>query len=400
MIDNILLILFLLLLTAKILGGIFQKMGLDSSIGELLTGIIFGTSFLHLIEASAIEDFAIIGSVLILFVAGMKQKDIDKIYQDHKALVLGIFLLFSTTILMTLFFYYIPPYFDVEFTLIQSLIFGIAFAIIDIGVPAKVLISKNLIDTPLGKMTLRSSIINIISGLFLFTFLTVFISASVTDLLYKIGGVLLFVLITFLLVYMLSKTSKYIVRSYIEEAELSLALIAVLALAYFTETIGFSSILGAFIAGVVIARLPFAESTSFLHKIKSLSFGLFVPLFFVWFGLEINIAHILEYFWLAMLIFLVYISIRFIISYIFMKKNKFASPGLASSSLLSVDIESLIVLIVAIRLGFFANDLPLTLFAPSVLLSTLLIVLLVAVFSKWELKKTSPLRKKTSSHKT
>lgn len=396
MIENILLILFLLLFTAKVMGAIFQRMGLDSSIGELLTGIIFGTSFLQLVEAHAIEDFAIIGSVLILFVAGMKQKDIDKIYQDHKALFLGISLLISTTILMTLFFYYVPPYFDVTFTFVQSLILGIAFAIIDIGVPAKVLISKNLIDTPLGKMTLRSSIVNIITGLFLFTFLTVFISASVTDLLYKLGGVVLFVIATFVLVYILSKSAKYLVRSYIEEAELSLALLAVLALAYFTETIGFSSILGAFVAGVIIARLPFGETSSFVHKIKSISFGLFVPLFFVWFGLEINIANIIEYFWLAMLIFLVYIAIRFVFAFIFMKKNKFATPGLASSSLLSVDIESLIVLIVAIRLGFFATDLPLTLFAPSVLFSTLLIVLLVAAFSKWELKGTLLKKKKLS----
>ena len=384
MIGNILLILLLILVFAKLLGAIFEKIGLDSTLGELLTGIILGPSLLNIVHAESIEAFAIIGSVLILFVAGMKQQDIEKIYQDKPALKIGLTLLIVTGIIMTAFFYFIPAFFGIKFTVFQALILGLAFAVVDIGVPAKVLISKGLINLPVGRITIRSSIVNILVGLLLFTIATVFISPNLHDILFKAGGIILFLAITVGIVYFLTKISKFVMKLHIEEAEFSLALIMVLALAYITEVIGFSSVVGAFLAGVLIAKMPFAETRSFEDKIKSISFGLFIPLFFVWFGLEIHLAEIWKHIILAVLIFLAYASIRFFITYAYMKKYKLKMPALISSSMLSVDVESLVIIMVALQLGIFLTDIPLTLFAPSVFFSTFFIVLLVAIFSKIE----------------
>lgn len=387
MIENILLLLLIILLTAKLIGSLFERIGLDSTIGELLTGVIFGPSVLNVIHAESIEIFAVIGSVLILFVAGMKQQDIGEIYKDKPALRIGLTLLVATAIIMTAFFYFIPKYFGLEFGIFQALILGLAFAVVDIGVPAKVLISKGLINRPLGRITIRSAIVNIIIGLLLFTIATLFINPTLTDIAIKAGGILLFLAITIGLIYFLSKISKFVMKLHVEEGEFSMALILVLALAYMTEVIGFSSVLGAFIAGVLIARTPFAETRSFSDKIKSISFGLFIPLFFVWFGLEINLAEIWKHIILAVLIFLTYASLRFIITYVHLRKYKMKMPALISSSMLSVDVESLVILMVALQLGIFLTDIPLTLFAPSVFFSTFFIVLLVAIFSKIEKPK-------------
>lgn len=384
MIQNILLILLVLILSAKIIGSIFEKIGLDSTIGELLTGIVLGSSMLNIVEAKSIEAFAIIGSVLILFIAGMKQQDIEEIYKDKPAIKIGLTLLIVTATIMGLFFYFIPRYFGIDFNLFQAIILGLAFAIVDVGVPAKVLISKGLINLPVGKIAVRSSIINIITGLFLFTIVTLLVSPNLKDIAIKTIGILLFLVLTVVLVYSLSKISKFVMRLHIEEAEFSLALVLVLALAYITEVIGFSSVLGAFIAGVLVARMPFAETRSFSDKIKSISFGLFVPLFFVWFGLEINLVEIWKYVILAALIFFVYTSTRFVITYTYMKKYNLKMPYLLSSLMLSLDVESLVILMVALQLGIFVTNIPLTLLAPSVFFSTVLIVLLVALFSKME----------------
>jgi len=270
--------------------------------------------------------------------------------------------------------------------LMQALVMGLAFSIVDVGVPAKVLISKGLMNFPIGRITVRSSIINIITGLFLFTLLTVLISPNLYNIGLKFGGILLFVALAICLVYFLSRISRFVMKLHIEEAEFSLSLILVLALAYLTEIIGFSNVLGAFIAGVLIAQTPFAETHSFSDKIKSISFGLFIPLFFVWFGLEINLADIWQNIILAVLIFVAYTSIRFITTYLFMKKMKLRMPALISSSMLSVDIESLVILMIALQIGIFTTNIPLTLFAPSVFFSTFFIVVLVALFSKIESK--------------
>ena len=159
----------------------------------------------------------------------------------------------------------------------------------------------------------------------------------------------------------------------------------VLGLAYFTELIGFSSVFGAFVAGMAVSRIPFSENKSFSDKIKSISFGLFVPLFFVWFGLEINIMEIFKHIFLAVIIFISYVLLRFAIMYYFMKRDKLEMAAITSISILSVDVESLVVILVAIKLGIFTDDSPLTLFAPSVFFSTLLIVALITFLSR---KKT------------
>lgn len=387
MIENILLVLLVALLSAKLLGGLSQKIGLDSSIGELITGIVLGSFALNLIEARQIETFALLGSVLILFVAGLKQNDIAEVFEDKKAMQIGIVMLLATTAIMTAFFYFVLKMFGMQFSFIQSLVLGIAFAIIDIGVPAKIFISKGLIALPIGKITIRSAIINILAGLALFTIVTLFFNPSLVNVALKLVQIFLFVVITVLLVYFLSNISRFVFRLHVEEAEISLALVLVLALAYFSDLIGFSSVLGAFIAGAIVARLPYAETTSFSQKIKSLAFGLFIPLFFVWFGLEIDLGYILKNIGVVLLIFIVYALVRFAAMYAFMNKYKIKTKGLISSSMLSVDVESLVILLVATQLGIFIDDVPLSLFAPSVFLSTLIIVLLVAFFSRAELKK-------------
>ncbi|MFH1133259.1 MAG: cation:proton antiporter [Nanoarchaeota archaeon] len=395
MLDNILLILVLLILCAKLIGSLFERIGLDSTIGELLTGIAFGPSVLNLVSTESIESFAIIGSVLILFVAGLKQRDILEITKDKPAVALGIRMLFLTAVPMALFFYAVPPLFHVQFTLLQAVVLGLAFAIIDVGVPAKVLIGKGLISTPVGKVTIRAAIVNIMLGLLLFTIPTLFMGANLLTLEIKAIGMALFLGITVLLVLFLSKVSRFVMKVHIEEAEFSLAIILVLALSYLTELIGFSSILGAFIAGAIVARMPFAETRSFSAKVTSISFGLFVPLFFVWFGLSIHLAEIWKSLGLALLIFVAYSGLRFAIAYGYLKKKGYGMPALIASSMLSVDVESLVILMVAMTLGIFSTAMPLTLFAPSVLLSTLLIVVLVAAFSRTpqKINKAAALRK-------
>ena len=88
-------------------------------------------------------------------------------------------------------------------------------------------------------------------------------------------------------------------------------------------------------------------------------------------------------------------SIRFVLTYYLIKKNKLDHPLLVSSSMLSVDVESLVVLIIAMKIGIFSNSIPLSLFAPSVLLSTLFIVLMISAISFFD-KKKSPVAAKSN----
>ena len=66
-ISNVLLSLFTLLIVSVILGEIFERIKLDAVVGYLIAGLLLGPSVLNWISPHAIEDFAIIGAILILF---------------------------------------------------------------------------------------------------------------------------------------------------------------------------------------------------------------------------------------------------------------------------------------------------------------------------------------------
>jgi len=380
MIENILLILLILLLGAKIVGTIFEKIGLDSTIGQLVVGIVLGPSVFNLIHPDSVEAFAIIGSILILFIAGLKQRGITEIYKDKPSLKMGLWLLVIPLVFMTVFFYFASSYFGITLTILQSLILALAFSIVDIGVPAKVMLQNRLINKPVGRIAVRSSIVNIIAGLLLFVIFTLFIDFNVTLISFRVVAIALFFLATVLLVYFLARIARFVRKLHIHEAEFSLAIILILALAYLTEIIGFTSVLGAFLAGVLISLVPFAETRSFSSKIESLSFGLFIPLFFVWFGLTVNLTEVWKHLGFAILIFLVYAIPRFIITFVGARKMK--ERSVMSASMLSVDVESLVVIVVALQFGIFTTTTPLALFATVVVIGMFVHLVLTKFFSR------------------
>jgi len=73
----------------------------------------------------------------------------------------------------------------------------------------------------------------------------------------------------------------------VEEAQFSLAIIIILMFAWLAGQFGLSSIIGAFFAGVILSKSSVFENHTFVEKISSLSYGLFVPVFFAFTGSQL-----------------------------------------------------------------------------------------------------------------
>ncbi len=70
---NFFLILFLILIVARILGELFARFGIPSVLGELFTGILLGSSILGIVHPNEIlKILAEIGIILLLFEVGME----------------------------------------------------------------------------------------------------------------------------------------------------------------------------------------------------------------------------------------------------------------------------------------------------------------------------------------
>ena len=117
--------------------------------------------------------------------------------------------------------------------------------------------------------------------------------------------------------------------------------------------------------------------------------GLFIPLFFAWFGLELQLfgeEGIIANIGVGLFLFAISCLAKFSYTYLYCKLKKIKAPGLVASSMLSIDVESLIILVLAINIGIFTGNEILSIFAPSVLLTTILVTVLIKIFLKIEKK--------------
>ena len=390
-ISNVLLSLFAVLASSLILGEIFERLGLDAVIGYIIAGLLLGPSVLGWVSPHAMEEFAIIGAVLILFLAGLKEEDASALYKNKTAMMMGLGLLVFGFVII--FGVLSTPLMSLvagkSYTFVQIAFLALAYAVVDLGVPAKMLMSKRLLNTEFGQMVFNGAVINVIAGLSLLTLFTLFFTPELGAIASKFIGVIAFMALFMGLFWIVSRFGKYMILLESEEAQFTLTMALVLLMAFLTESLGFSNILGAFLAGIIISRSTFSGTRSFVDRFKAVSMGLFVPLFFAWFGLELVLsgeAGIIANIIPALIFFGLSCVLKFSYTYVYSKIKKIPAPGLVSSSMLSLDVETLIILILAIEIGVFEGTEMLSIFAPSVLLTTILVAVLVKVFMKLEAK--------------
>ena len=72
-IELVLLHIAVLLISAKILGELFERVGLSSIIGEVLAGIIVGPSLLKIVAPSEIMNIiSTLGILFLMFIIGLQ----------------------------------------------------------------------------------------------------------------------------------------------------------------------------------------------------------------------------------------------------------------------------------------------------------------------------------------
>ena len=72
--ENLLLSFLAIYLFYIIIGELFERVGINELIGQITAGVILGGSLLNFVNPDLIEPFALIGSVLILYTAGINKK--------------------------------------------------------------------------------------------------------------------------------------------------------------------------------------------------------------------------------------------------------------------------------------------------------------------------------------
>ena len=370
----------LLLFASFIVGEIFERIGIESIIGYIVTGLVLGPSILDMIQPGTVKGFATIGASLVLFQAGLREENVVEIFRHRKGLQLGLGVLAGSFVfILGLLLVFGETFLPYE-SLTAFVYLALGYAIVDIGVPSKIMLSKGLLRSETGKYTVKSSVINVTVGLLALTGLVI-INSSVSTLFMKVGGIVAFAVVFYIMHEFIHRIDDYIIMMEETEAQFAITFALLLGLSYATEVIGLSTVLGAFFAGILVSRSEFSDSRAFQEKIQAIGLGLFIPIFFAWFGLGLNINSIIANIEAATFLF---VLSTFGIGYVTSRLHSMDDSFMIASSLLSLDIETLVVLLIGIDMGIFGGEI-LQIFAPSVLLSTTTIVILYSLKDRFDL---------------
>lgn len=304
---TILLQLFALLTLAKTLAEVAQRLNLPIVVGEIFAGIILGPSLLGSIslyreyfqpnfnQQNYLDVFTLLGSMLLLFIAGL-QIDVKLIkHHSRKAFVISLFSFLISFSFTLLFLMLLPldlmP--DIQINMLTAIFVSATLAISAISVLAKVLLDMDFIRRDFGQLAIA---IGVIDETIIWIFLSVIIGLS-TAVEFSYQSVLLSFtkVLAFIIIGVIG--GKYLIGKFIEITQrffrlkfkyLSLILLVIFFFGLLSSILKLEPVLGAFIAGIIFSQLPSLTDDS-IEKIDSITFSFFAPVFFAASGLRVDI---------------------------------------------------------------------------------------------------------------
>lgn len=304
---NFLIIVSVILISARVLGELFRRFKQPAVIGEILAGIMLGPSLLgtlspHLFESlfnaqngvpfKAFDGLANIGIILLMFIAGF-EVDLKMIRkQGKKATSISLMgLLFPFALgFGTIWFFYdkifsAPPGTSI---VIPAMFFGTALSITALSVIAKILLDLDILRSKIGNLVLTAAMIDDFLGWILFSIIMQLMKPGEDSAVWSVTMVLIYT------AFILS-VGKWIIDKILLIADkflsagglITVSVCLCLLSAVYTEYLGVRGIFGAFLMGVAIGDSKFFPERlqNILHQFVV---NIIAPLFFASIGLRVN----------------------------------------------------------------------------------------------------------------
>lgn len=288
---ELLLQITLFLLAAKIGSELAERVRLPSVLGELLAGMVLGPSLLHLVSPDPVmRDISQIGIMLLMFLAGL-ETDLQEMKRTGSGSLLaavgGVAVPFLLAFLLGYFYGWHTA---------DSLFLGSILTATSVGITVRVFMDIGKLNTSVGMTILGAAVIDDVIGIVVFTIvrgISLHEEISILEFFKLTGLIALFFIVTLKSGFWVSDRLDGLTRKLrTREVSLTVSIIFVLILALAAEHAKVAGITGAFIAGIVMSRSPRKETLT--DKIGTLGYGFFVPLFFVYVGVNTNLADITE----------------------------------------------------------------------------------------------------------
>lgn len=350
----------------------------------IIAGILIGPFGFKLLDLGEIDSFlAFIGAIFLMFTAGLDVKLSSLRRIGKKTIIIALF----NGIIPFITGYYLAQFFN--YNLLTSLILGAIFVSSSVAIIIPMLRETKLAETDFGKVIVGSSVFQDITSLLILAFLLQYSSSTINlPLLAYIPIVLVSLLLMF---FLLPKLQKFFVRKKKEtqkedifEGELRFVIIVLILTALFFELLGIHAIIAGFFVGLFLSDTINHRLVS--EKIYTISYGFFIPIFFLVIGMRTDILTIFtvqEHLFITIVIVLALIFSKFIsgwLSSLLVGYSNHESLLIASTTIPQLS-TTLVVALAASQLGIFDDNLVNSVIVLSII-TTLLSPFLMKFFHK------------------
>jgi Kef-type K+ transport system membrane component KefB len=255
---------------------------------ELIFGIVIGRSLLDLVPAHAVIDFfSSFGLVYLMFLAGM-DTDLARIRWVILKKVLAI-------ALVSMAIPFISGVAISHWVKMNPLLLGTILCTTSLGLVLPMLKEISW-SKRLSQMLLVSVVIVDILSMFLLAFVLATLQGTLEiRLLYS----MLALVILFVIPWIVRRqkvrrkiTNKLFRKKYFE-MEMRVAFAIIFLLAALSVQLGFHSIIGAYIAGLLVSEI-LTKATLEQERLQSFGYSFFIPLFFIFTGAQVNLLPVLS----------------------------------------------------------------------------------------------------------
>ena len=298
-----LVIIFLLSIVVNL---VCNKIKLTATVGFLLTGVLCGPSLLGIVDSQSISDVAELGVAMLLFTIGMELSG-EALSRLKRPVFLGGSLQIGLTVLAIA---GLTALLDGT-SLPNGIFWGCLVALSSSAIVLQIFQQKGITSTPTGRLSLAILVfqdimvapmmlcVPLLSGQFHMAPLDMLLSVL------KVGGILGAVLLAAHLG--LNRFMEAVMRTRSRELLFLSTLGTCFGMALLTHSLGLSLSLGAFLAGLMLARSQY--SMSVISGIMPYR-DVFMSLFFISVGMMLDLSFFLQHIWAILFNTLLFILIK------------------------------------------------------------------------------------------
>ena len=346
-------ILFLgvLVLAAKIFGEAMHRINQPTIIGNVLAGIVVGPAMFAIVQPiDEIELFVSIGVFFLFFLIGLEEIDLPKLYKVLRGRI------FAGSAIGFLIPFLVAGLFGIalDMDFIKSFAIASVIAASSLGVTAKILTDMGKLRSTIGlEIFTVTGIVEFIAIIVTSVFLQINASEGFPDsmdfvwLLVKM--IIFFSIAGLLSVYVLPHFFRLIKQHLrVEQMYFAVVIGVILLVAYFAEISGIHGAIGALLLGIAVSRMTKAEYQEISKSVRTIGYGIFIPIFFAGIGLHFSTSFLELPIWVIVGFLTIIIGVKFFGSFLAVSVAKMKFPKIVSYGVMSkgaVDLALLLSLL-------------------------------------------------------